>query len=69
MRLDPVLKREAYKVFDELGLNMSSAVTIFLKAVVREQGLPFGMTTRPKMSEPTSRVSAITITGQEGEAK
>lgn len=41
MRLDPELKDEAMKVLEPLGLNMTSAVNMFLKAVVREQGLPF----------------------------
>lgn len=43
MRLDPELKDEAMEILGSLGLNMTSAVTIFLKAVVREQGLPFDM--------------------------
>lgn len=41
MRLDPELKDEAMKVLKPLGLNMTGAVTIFLKAVIRENGLPF----------------------------
>ena len=36
MRIDPQLKEESSR-----GLTLSGAVTIFLKAVVREQGLPF----------------------------
>ena len=43
MRLDPELKDEALKVLEPLGLNLTGAVTIFLKAVVRESGLPFDM--------------------------
>lgn len=43
MRLDPELKRQANQVLEPLGLTMTGAVTIFLKAVVREQGLPFGI--------------------------
>lgn len=41
MRLDPELKNEAMKILEPLGLSMTGAVTIFLKAVVRENGLPF----------------------------
>ena len=41
MRLDPELKDEALQILEPLGLTMSGAVTIFLKAVVRENGLPF----------------------------
>lgn len=41
MRLDPKVKDEALKVLEPLGLNLTSAVNIFLKAVIREKGLPF----------------------------
>ena len=41
MRIDPQLKEESSQVLEDLGLTLSGAVTIFLKAVVREQGLPF----------------------------
>jgi len=41
IRIDSKLKEEANEVFDELGLSLSAAVNIFLKAVVREQGIPF----------------------------
>lgn len=41
MRLDPQLKGEAMRILEPLGLNMTEAVTIFLKTVIREKGLPF----------------------------
>ena len=41
MRLNPEVKDEALKVLEPLGLNLTSAVNIFLKAVIREKGLPF----------------------------
>lgn len=47
MRLDPELKDEAMRILEPLGLSMTGAVTIFLKAVVREQGIPFSMNIRP----------------------
>lgn len=43
MRLDPGLKDEALKILESLKSNITGAVTIFLKAVVRENGLPFDM--------------------------
>ncbi len=45
MRIDPKLKEQANEVFDDLGLNMSTAVNMFLKAVVREQGMPLNLHT------------------------
>ena len=41
MRIEPQLNEESSQVLEDLGLTLSGAVTIFLKAVVREQGLPF----------------------------
>ena len=43
MRLDPELKDEALEILEPLGLNLTSAVNMFLKAVVREQGLPLDL--------------------------
>lgn len=43
IRLDTGAKAEANKIFDELGIGMSAAVNAFLKAVVRERGIPFDM--------------------------
>lgn len=43
IRVDSEVKKEAEQVFEELGLNMSSAVNIFLKTVIRENGIPFSL--------------------------
>lgn len=43
MRLDPTLKEEAAEVLNTLGLSLTTAITIFLKAVVRENGMPFDL--------------------------
>lgn len=43
MRLDPELKDEALKVLEPLGLNLTGAVNIFLRAVIREKGLPLNL--------------------------
>ena len=41
IRIDPEVKREATAILDELGLSMSTAVNAFLRALVREGGMPF----------------------------
>ena len=41
LRIDDVLKRECDDVFARLGMSMSSAVTVFLKQVVRTRRIPF----------------------------
>lgn len=40
-RMDKQLKKEAEELFDELGITLSSALTLFLKQSVREQRIPF----------------------------
>ena len=39
--VDAELKKEATKLFQDLGLDFSSAITLFLKQAVREQRIPF----------------------------
>ena len=41
VRVDASLKKDAEKLFNELGLNMSSAITMFLKSAVSYDGIPF----------------------------
>ena len=42
-RIDPELKQETEKVFEELGLTMTQAITLFFKQVKMRQGLPFAV--------------------------
>lgn len=45
IRIEPEVKKEATVILNELGLSMSAAVNAFLKALIREQGMPFEMKT------------------------
>ena len=47
IRMDDTLKRQTEAVLDELGLNMTTAFTMFAKAVVRENGIPFPLKADP----------------------
>ena len=51
IRMDESLKKQAEKLFEEMGLNMTTAFTIFTKAVVREQRIPFEITVDPFHSD------------------
>ena len=44
MRLDEEAKAAARPVLEELGLNVSSATNMFLRAVARTGGIPFDLT-------------------------
>lgn len=55
IRIDPEVKREATAILDELGLSMSTAVNAFLRALVREGGMPFEMRVKtPAPDEETA---------------
>ena len=41
IRMDTKLKEEAEELFNDLGLNMSTALNAFVKQAVREQRIPF----------------------------
>ena len=41
IRIDKDIKMQAEKLFDALGINMTSAVNIFLRQAIRENGIPF----------------------------
>jgi DNA-damage-inducible protein J len=42
-RVKPELKASVEKIFDELGMTSSDAITLFLKQVELQRGLPFSI--------------------------
>ena len=43
LRIDDKLKAEATDIFEKLGLDLSTAIRIFLTRSVEERGIPFTM--------------------------
>lgn len=43
LRVDADLKAQAEQIFSKLGLPTSTAITMFLKSVVRYGGIPFDL--------------------------
>lgn len=41
IRTDKFTKEQAEKIFNQLGLNISTAINMFLIATIRENGIPF----------------------------
>lgn len=41
IRIDEKIKTKASKTFEDLGLDMSSAIKLFLTQSIKEKGLPF----------------------------
>ena len=44
VRVEEGLRAQATSIYEELGIDLQTAVRIFLKRSVMEKGLPFGMT-------------------------
>lgn len=43
IRIEPEVKAEAEKIFSELGITVSEAISIFLNKSIMEGGIPFEM--------------------------
>lgn len=58
IRIDDDLKARADALFNELGLNMTTAFNIFIRQAIRQGGLPFEITTKvdPFYSEENMKV-------------
>ena len=44
IRMDADLKRETEELLHEMGLNMTTAMNIFAKAIVKRKRIPFAIT-------------------------
>ena len=43
IRTDEEIKEAAEKIYSSLGLNMTTAINMFLRASIRESGIPFDL--------------------------
>ena len=56
IRMDENLKKRAELLFDDMGLNMTTAITMFTKAVVRQNKIPFEISADPFYSESNIKI-------------
>lgn len=67
IRMDEDLKKNFDYVCNELGLNMTTAITIFAKKMTREHRIPFDVSVDPFYSE--SNMKALRASLEELESK
>lgn len=60
IRLDEDLKKQAEQLFAEFGMNMTTACTVFLKAVIREQKIPFEISATPQSNASNTAIPLST---------
>lgn len=61
IRLDAELKKQAEKLFSELGMNMTTAINVFLRQSVRQGSIPFAI----KLDIPNSETMDAMKEGEE----
>ena len=59
IQIDSNIKKEATLVLTELGLSMSSAINLFLKQVIKKNGIPFEITNVPPNKKILDVVCAL----------
>ena len=52
VRVDNDIKNKAQNVFSALGLDMTSAINIFLRQAIRRNGIPFELVAEPPKNPP-----------------
>lgn len=51
IRMDENLKRDMEDLCQRIGMNLTTAITVFFKKAVMEQGIPFQVSADPFYSE------------------
>lgn len=66
IRMDTTLKSQAEHLFDNLGMNMSTAFNVFVRQALREGGIPFRITTDvPNRETMKAMLEAEQLAGDE----
>lgn len=61
IRTDKAVKDQAEAIFNELGLSLTTAVNMFLRTVIRENGIPFEL----KLDVPNEITTKVIKEGKE----
>jgi len=59
VRMDEKLKEEFESIVNDLGLNMASAITAFVKTVVREERIPFELSRKKDSFYSPANMAAL----------
>jgi len=51
IRTEEEIKDQADRIISELGLNMTTAINVFLRTTIRENGIPFALKLAKKLNK------------------
>lgn len=54
IRMDKQVKKEAQKIFSALGMDMTTAINVFLRQVIRFRGFPFDVRLGTPIEKPSA---------------
>lgn len=55
IRMDSKVKAAAEALYEELGMNLSTAFNIFVRQSLRERGIPFKITEGSRVRKPSQQ--------------
>jgi len=58
IRIDEETKKSAKKILDKLGVDMSSAIKIYLKQIIINKGIPFKLVTENGLTPENEIIKA-----------
>jgi DNA-damage-inducible protein J len=58
IRIDDSLKEQADSLFEELGMNMSTAINVFIRQTVRQRRIPFAIAAEAEGSSRPADMAA-----------
>ncbi len=67
LRVDDELKNKASDIYEQLGMDLPTAIRVFLTRSVQERGIPFSMTLPKTECNADDAASTTGETGSEAE--
>jgi len=58
-RIDNTLKQEVESLFDDLGLDIPTAIRLFLTQCVKREGLPFDVSRPHSIAKPNDKLNQL----------
>ena len=52
IRVDNEIKKEAQDIFSTMGLDMTTAINVFLRQVIQQRSIPFFISAEPSKKMP-----------------
>ncbi len=60
VKIEETIKEQAEEIYKELGLNMTTAINMFLRSTIREHGIPLNL----KLDVPNDKTIAAIKEGK-----